>query len=158
MFASSHPLTVLGHLIVANARYSTPRLSYLLNLSQIDFITEPERKLTALHRAAMALEGISRADSDQFVEKEDFDFGTNAEIMNELLLKWKGSKELNARCLIKGNTALHLAVASCNVGAVEALLQAGADGEVLNDEGKSPKDLVKEATDGKFEALAKAFG
>ena len=158
MFTSSHPLTVLGHLIVANARYSTSRLLYLLNLSQIDFITEPERKLTAFHRAAMAFEDISRADSDQFVEKEDFDFGTNAEIMNELLLKWKGSRELNARCLIKGNTALHLAVASCNSGAVEALLQAGADGTILNDEGKSAKDLVKEVTDGTSEAVAKTFG
>jgi len=161
MFASSHPLTVLGHLIVSNARYSTPRLKYLLNLSQpIDFVIEPERKLTALHRAAMAHINTSRADGGELVKKAEFDFETNAEIMRELLLKWREPEELDAKCLIKGNTALHLAVSSCNVGAVEALLRAGADGKILNDELVSAERWAREmaVSDRGFEDVAKAFG
>lgn len=161
MFASSHPLTILGHLIVSNARYSTPRLKYLLNLSQpIDFVIEPERKLTALHRAAMAHINTSRADGGELVKKAEFDFETNAEIMRELLLKWREPEELDAKCLIKGNTALHLAVSSCNVGAVEALLRAGADGKILNDELVSAERWAREmaVSDRGFEDVAKAFG
>ena len=160
MFASSHPLTILGHLIVSNARYSIPRLKYLLDLSNpIDFVVEPERKLTALHRAAMANIDASRADSGERVKKAEFDFETNSEIMHELLLKWKDSKELNAKCLIKGNTALHLAVSSCNIGAVEALLRAGADGTILNGNKVSPRMWAREmaVSDKDFEDVAEAF-
>ena len=157
MFASSRPLTILGHLILSNARYSIPRLKYLLDLSKpVDFIVEPERKLTALHRAALAYMDTSRADGGELVKKEEFDFNTNDEIMRELLLKWKNTKELNAKCLINGNTALHLAVISGNVGAVEVLLQAGADGDLPNDDKVSSKTLAREMKVGGFGDAGKA--
>lgn len=161
MFASSNPLTLLGHLIVSNARYSIPRLKYLLDLSQPShFVVESERKLTALHRAALANKDTSRADGGELVKKEEFDFETNAEITHELLLKWKDPKELNAKCLIKGNTALHLAVSSYNVGAIDVLLRAGADEEILNDENVSPRKLAREmaVSDSGCKNVAEAFG
>ncbi|KAL6719266.1 hypothetical protein ACLMJK_003505 [Lecanora helva] len=160
MFASSHPLITLGHLIISNARYSIPRLKYILNVPEsIDFIVEPERKLTALHRAAMANQDTLRAHNGEEVHREDFDFETNAEIMRELLTKWKDPKSLNAKCLIKGNTALHLAVSSHNANGVVALLHAGADAEVLNDDKISPRRLAEEmAVSGSgFEDIIKAF-
>ena len=160
MFASSHPLTILGQLIISNARHSVHRLRYLINLSEpIDFVVEPERRLTALHRAALANIEVSRVDSGEVVKKEHFDLETNAEIMRELLLKWKDPAKLNARCLIGGNTAMHLAVKSGNHGTVEALLQAGADGGIFNNENMSPEQCARKlaASDKEFEDVVKAF-
>ena len=162
MFTSSYPLTTLGHLIISNARYSTLRLEYLLDLpTPVDFVVEPERKVTALHRAAMANADVSRAfDIGESVKREEFDFETNTDILQTLLMKWKDPKELNVKCWIKGDTALHLAARNGNVGAVEALLRAGADGGVLNDDMVSPKALARELAVGNrdFEQVSKAFG
>ena len=58
---------------------------------------------------------------------------TNRDMMYELLLQWPASEALNATCHIRGNTALHLAVESGNVRAVESLLKAGADTTIVNE-------------------------
>lgn len=87
-FTSLRPLTGLGHLIISNARYSIARFRYLLNIFKpVDFVVEPERNLTALHRAALAYTDTSRADGGELVKQEEFDFETNAEIIREILLK-----------------------------------------------------------------------
>ena len=150
LFSSPHPLTVLGHTIISNARYSSARLKYLLGLEEeeeeeegaVDFIVEPSRRLTALHRAAMANADVTRV-SGEAVRREDFDFDTNAEIMYELLLKWHDGETLNAQCLIRGNTALHLAVEARNLGAISQLVRRGIDVSVVNDDGRTALELAE---------------
>ena len=111
-FVSSYPLTVLGHVIISNARNWSARLQYLLNLDEIklDFIVEPKRRISALQRAAMADQDIHKVDGG-VVRREEFDFDTSADVLYEFLLKWKGKEELDLKCGIGGNTALHLAIA-----------------------------------------------
>ncbi|KAL9585348.1 MAG: hypothetical protein Q9212_001579 [Teloschistes hypoglaucus] len=138
-FTSPYPLTPLGHLIIANARYSSARLAYLLNLSNTSFIVEPARKLTALHRCAMGHLGIVRRGQDQDqnhrnravvkMEEEEFDRDTNADVMYELLQRWNRKEELDARCgwIDDGGeaTALQLAIRAQNPAIVKALVEAG---------------------------------
>lgn len=150
LFKSSHPLTILGHIIISNARYSTPRLKYLLNLppinenhnTTVDFIVEPARQLSALHRAAMAYTDITSVITNEAVTTRQFDLETNRDILDELLLRWPGQEELDMQCSIGGNTALHLAVEAGNVGAVESLLRAGAEMGVRNWEGETPREMA----------------
>ena len=78
------------------------------------------------------------------VTREEFDMVTNADIMYELLVKWKQPHELDARSAICGNTALHLAVGAENLGAVKSLIDAGASTSIENDNGKTPYQLVTE--------------
>ena len=135
LFNSPHPLTVLGHIIISNARFSSARLKYLLcltNPAKVSFIVEPARQLTALHRVAMAYQDVSSVITGEKVKLKEFDMETNRDIMYELLLHWPASEDLNAKSNINGNTALHLAVSSGNLGAVESLLKAGADAGILN--------------------------
>ncbi|KAL9038328.1 MAG: hypothetical protein Q9214_005322 [Letrouitia sp. 1 TL-2023] len=148
LFISPYPLTTLGHMIISNARYSSPRLRYLLNTSTPDcaFIVDPVRQLTALHRTAMAHQEIVKVEGGE-VTRQEFDVETNADIMHELLLKWKGPEELNATCEIRGNTALHLAVEATNSRAVEALLRAGARRDVINEERKTALDIAEMMTE-----------
>ncbi|KAL9028825.1 MAG: hypothetical protein Q9196_002853 [Gyalolechia fulgens] len=150
LFASLYPLTVLGHVIVANARFCHARLNYLLQLSKppVNFLVEPSRRLTALHRCAMAYQDISkRADGEQ-VPSAEFDMDTNADIMYELLMKWRKAQELDASCSINGNTALHLAVLARNSGAVKALVEAGASTSITNEEGKTALGIAEDTTAG----------
>ncbi|KAI4196716.1 MAG: hypothetical protein LQ350_006362 [Teloschistes chrysophthalmus] len=144
LFTSPYPLTPLGHLIIANARYSSARLTYLLNLPTTDFVVEPARGLSALHRCAMGHVGVVRRadqhqhqhqnqDQDRVVKSEEFDKDTNADIMYELLQKWNRREELDARCEIdggRGATALDLAIRAKNPAIVKALVEAGATGDV----------------------------
>jgi ankyrin repeat protein len=135
LFNSTHPLTVLGHIIISNARYSSARLKYLLcltNAAKVSFIVEPTRQLAALHRAAMAYQDVSSVITGKKIKIQEFEMETNRDIMYELLLHWPASEDLNAISNINGNTALHLAVESGNLGAVESLLKAGADASILN--------------------------
>lgn len=67
--------------------------------------------------------------------------------MYELLLKWRGSEALNAQCMIRGNTALHLAVEAGNLGAVYQLMRGGIDTSILNDDGRTALELA-ESIDG----------
>ena len=142
LFISPHPLTVLGHTIISNARYSSARLKYLLGLEEIRLVVEPVRHLTAIHRAAMANLDVKNVSGDE-VKKEDFDMDTNADIMHELLLRWPESGVLDAKCAINGNTALHLAVEVGNVGTVTSLLRAGADASILNEDGKAALEVAE---------------
>ena len=146
LFRSSHPLTILGHIIISNARYSSARLKYLLNLANehsVNFIVEPTRQLSALHRAAMAHQDVVSVITNEGVKMQTFDLETNRDIMYELLLRWPGSEQLDMRCGIGGNTALHLAVEAGNAGAVESLLKAGAGTGIRNEEGETAKRLAE---------------
>ncbi|KAI2999946.1 hypothetical protein CBS147346_7306 [Aspergillus niger] len=58
-----YPTTVLGHVIAAAAQHSAPRIQFLFGQDDdkdrcIAFIVEPERRLSALHRAAWAYRGV----------------------------------------------------------------------------------------------------
>ena len=144
LYISNFPTSILGHIIISNARYSSARLKYFLNDPDIiaDFVVEPVRRLTALHRSAMAFTDVHRVTGGT-VSRDEFDFDTNADIMYELLLNWKDEGCLNARCGIKDRTALHLAVLAGNLGAIESLLKAGANRTVLDGDGKTPLDLAQ---------------
>ncbi|KAL8792124.1 MAG: hypothetical protein Q9195_005299 [Heterodermia aff. obscurata] len=146
LFSTCYPLTALGHIVTANARYCYARLDYLLNLPEkhnISFIVEPTRRLTALHKCAMAHQEVAkRTDGGALVSRQEFDKDTNADIMYELLRKWCQPEELNAKCDIDGNTALHLAVAAQNIGTMQHLLDAGADTTIENEHGETPLQLV----------------
>ena len=85
----------------------------------ISFILEPTRQLSTLHRAAMAYQGLQKVNGGA-MRREEFDFDTNANIMHELLLRWKGKEELDRKCGVRGATALHLAIEAGNLGGVEA--------------------------------------
>lgn len=90
----------------------------------------------------MAYENVSRVDGGA-VKREEFDMETNRDIMYELLLRWPESQDLNAQCGIRGNTALHLAVAAENIGAVESLVNAGADRVIVNEDGETALILAE---------------
>ena len=85
-------------MIISNARYSSHRLRYLLSITDrpCSFIVEPARQLTALHRATMARQGITKVTGGD-VTRQEFDSVTNGDILDELLLKWKSREELNAK-------------------------------------------------------------
>ncbi|KAL8989515.1 MAG: hypothetical protein Q9169_008346 [Polycauliona sp. 2 TL-2023] len=161
LFASVYPLSVLGQVIVANARFCHARLNYLLQLNDppINFLVEPTRRLTALHRCAMAHQDISKRAQDEQVPIAEFDMDTNADIMYELLMKWRQSHELDGRCAIKGNTALHLAVLARNLGAVKGLVEAGASTVVENEDGKTALGLAEDNTVGQeIQSLLARYG
>lgn len=148
-----HPTTVLGHLVAASAQHTTPRLRYLLEQcpkrDTVDFIVEPARQLSALHRAAWAHKGVlHRAPDDsngKYLSQQEYDMLINREIMHELLQKWgDDAAHLNARCQVHGRTALHLAVEAANLKAVELLVEKGADVSIVDDLGLIPAELAQE--------------
>ncbi|KAL8801967.1 MAG: hypothetical protein Q9200_006753 [Gallowayella weberi] len=144
LFAADYPLTVLGHLIVSNARHSLARLAYLLQLEStpIEFIVGPTQKLTALHQCAMAHQGIKKRDGGAVLRAE-FDMDNNSDIMYQLLLKWRKPEELDAVCSIDRSTALHLAVSAQNPAGVRSLLEAGASTRVRNDKEETALQLAR---------------
>ena len=148
LFASDRPLTVLGHIIISNARYSPARLNYLLHLEAdpIEFIVEPSRKLTALHRCAMAFHDVHKR-TGGVIPRVEFDMDTNADIMYELLMKWRQQDDLDAVCGLDGNTALQLAVRAQNLAAVNSLLEAGASTKIRNDHDETAMQLAKKYRD-----------
>ena len=144
LFTSSRPLTILGHVIISNARYSSARLKFLLNLTDppVEFIVNPTRHLSALHRAAMAFRDVGKVNGGS-VEEEEFDMGTNGDLMYELLLKWKRSEQLDMKCDIRDRTALHLAVEVGNLGAVEALVGSGANMVIEDEDGETALEMAE---------------
>ena len=148
LFTSLNPLTPLGHLIISNARYSAARLTYLLDQSP-SFIVEPERQLTALHRAVLEWRNVTHASTGVDVKEEEFDRDTNLEILELLLRRFKESQEVDARCGVNGDTALHLAVETGNIKAVETLLRAGASQESMNQEAETPLEVALKLQEGK---------
>jgi ankyrin repeat protein len=141
------PMTALGNLIATNARYSHARLRYLLfeceKHNELDFIVEPERRLSALHRAAWAYHGLKTSYTGKNLRRENFDMRTNRDIIYELALRYETPEELNLQCIIQGKTALHMAVEMRNVGAVDVLVAMGADVMVEDEEGETPLALAR---------------
>jgi len=146
---ADYPMTVLGHIIASTARHSTSRLRYILfdcpTHDEVDFVVEPERKLTALHRAAWAYHDLSTTRSGGIdpMCREDCDMTTNREIMYELLTKFNTAEHLNMRCQIHRRTALHLAVEVGNVCAVSELVGMGADMSLEDEMGKTPLSFAE---------------
>lgn len=153
MFMSEQPLTVLGHIIISNSRYCRARLHYLLNLKTdtVNFIVEPARKLTALHRCAMAYQTVTRRTGGP-VLREEFDMDTNADIMYELLLRWRKPEELDAICDLDGTSALHLAVQAQNLPAVRGLLEEGASTQIRSYKNETAFQLAKKVNNGSASA------
>jgi ankyrin repeat protein len=153
LITSSTATTILGHTAASTSRSALPRLRWLLNreTNKVDFIVEKERKLTALHRAAMANHGmrfahvvnarrgleakieimdpssernvlLPLASKDSKLGRADMDWETNRTVVTELLEHFHSAEEVIARCSL-GRTALHWAVVVGNVAAVDLLLQ-----------------------------------
>ena len=76
------------------------------------------------------------------MRREEFDFDTNADILHELLLRWKGQEELDRKCAVHGNTALHLAIEAGNLEAVNGLVRAGASASVENEDDETASQLA----------------
>ena len=96
----------------------------------------------------MGCDGIKTTDGN-VVERQHFDWQTNQEIMAELLSYFGSPEYLNARCGVSSRTALHLAVANMNAGAVKELVRKGADTVILDDSGRAALDIATsiQATD-----------
>lgn len=163
LIALQHPTTILGHIAASAARQSVSRLQFILTRcpailgegintkKEADIIVEPERSLTALHRAAWAYEGVFSRDPagtspPQAIERKSYDFAQNREIVYELLQHFGSSGEyLNARTgdTLLRRTALHLAVDAVNVRAVELLLdQKTLDVSLEDADGQTALDLA----------------
>ncbi|KAI1061282.1 hypothetical protein LB506_011595 [Fusarium annulatum] len=139
----TNPTTILGHVIASNARNSIARLRYLLGRADcLNFIVEPTRQWTALHRAAAAhIDAEFRGtDATEAAELDwaDIDWSANREIMNELLLQFNHPEQLDAVEESLGLTAMHLAVLAGNDAAVKLLLDKGARREVPSADGQGP--------------------
>ena len=90
----------------------------------------------------MAHRDLERVDGGGPVRREEFDFDTNADILHELLRRWKGLEELDRTCALRGNTALHLAIEAGNLEAVNGLVRAGASASVGNEDGETASRLA----------------
>jgi ankyrin repeat protein len=146
------PITVLGHLIAASSQYTTARLRYLLHKcskhNDVDFIIEPARNLSALHRAAWANTGVCHRSPDEpdgkAVSRDEYDMVVNREILVELLQKWNDAEHLDRRCSVDGKTALHLAVEAGNIEAVRLLLERKADRMLRDGHALTPLEYALE--------------
>ncbi|KAF4498684.1 death-associated kinase 1 [Fusarium agapanthi] len=139
----TNPTTIFGHVIASNARNSIARLRYLLGRADcLDFIVEPTRQWTALHRAAAAHIDVEfrATDATEAAELDwtDTDWSANREIMNELLRQFDDPEQVHAVEGSMGLTAMHLAVLAGNDAAVKLLLDKGARSDVPSADGKGP--------------------
>lgn len=151
LVATEHPTTILGHIIASTARHSIPRLRFLLYdcalHNSINFIVEPARKLSALHRAAWAHRGLYSASSQHLsrhlpLRREECDWAANRDLVYELLQRFNAPEELDRRCEVLGRTALHLGTEVGNTGAVSELLAMGADATLLDERGEAAAQLA----------------
>ncbi|RBR20149.1 uncharacterized protein FIESC28_05428 [Fusarium coffeatum] len=143
----TNPTTIFGHVIASNARNSITRLRYLLGSADcLNFIVEPTRQWTALHRAAAAHidDEFRGTDATEAAELDwaDIDWSANREIMNELLLQFNDPEQLDAVEESMGLTAMHLAVLAGNEAAVKLLLDKGARSDVPSADGQGPTAAV----------------
>lgn len=149
LMSLEYPSTILGHIVASAAQHSTPRLRYLLSQcdasESVDFIVEPERNVSALHRAAWAYRGtFSRSpDSNEAnpIQREHYDMDINRDIMYELLQRFNSPEQLNLKSGYLGRTALHLAVEATNLAAIELLLERGAETDIRDDLQQAPLEL-----------------
>jgi ankyrin repeat protein len=149
LLASSQPLTILGQAIASNMRYASTALTYLLSRcgppakpSQTDFIVDPVRGLSALHRCALAFEGLEIV-TGAAVQKEEYDMNTNRDIITLLLGTFNKPEQIDFPRRLDGKTALHLAVEVGNAAAVELLLQRGACTTIASDAGETALDMAR---------------
>ncbi|KAL4976597.1 hypothetical protein BDW66DRAFT_166389 [Aspergillus desertorum] len=158
LLSLDHPTSVLGHIVAAAAQHTVPRLRYLLEQcskrNEVEFIVERTRRLSALHRAAWAHQGVSHRsphlspNERKHLSRDEYDMAMNREVMHELLQKWGDSPiHLDARCLVHGRSALHLAVDAGNLAAVELLVGKGADVLSVDDLDLTPVLLAQEKLD-----------
>lgn len=107
-------------------------------------MVEPERGLTALHRAAWAHREL-RFFSGERLGHQDFNVATSREVINELLLRFNSESYLDARCQgLGGWTALHFAVDAQNAVAVQALVNFHANVDMADNCNKTPLSLARE--------------
>jgi ankyrin repeat protein len=101
----------------------------------------PPASVSALIQAGADVNARTR---DRAAGATPLHFAANPEIIAALI---KAGADINARIIgevFAGATPLHIAAQSGSPADVEALLDAGADGSLANDEGKTPFDLIKE--------------
>lgn len=158
-----YPTTVLGHIVASAARGSIARLRFLLgqhseshgeqakaDKKKVDFLVEPERGVTALHRAAWAYKGVFDRVPDGtsppvIVQRSQYDFSRNRDVMYELLQHFGASPDyMNARAgdSLGQRTALHFAVESCNLGAIELLMDHAADTRIKDADGNTALEVA----------------
>ncbi|KAL2684497.1 hypothetical protein Neosp_005575 [[Neocosmospora] mangrovei] len=150
--ALTSPTTILGHVIASNSRNSIARLRYLLESAStrdhLNFIVEPTRQWTALHRAAVAHADAEFRGTDATeaagLDWTDVDWGANREILNELLRHFNSPEQLDATEQSMGLTAMHLAVMVGNEAAVRLLLDHGArvDVRMAGGQGATAADMA----------------
>jgi ankyrin repeat protein len=81
----------------------------------------------------------------QEVTYPEYNFENNQEMMVHLLGRWASVEDINCRCDLNGSTALHLAVAFVNVGAVQELLETGnVDKDIRNRDGETAEEICIE--------------
>ena len=160
-----YPTTILGQVIASAARGSVTRVRFILTQcsalvsgrvgkeTETVLIVEPERCLTAFHRAAWAHRGVfdripDGQSSPEAIQRGQFDFAQNRDIMYELLQHFGASKDhVNARTNDKflRRTALHLAVDAINQAAVELMLdQETVDFSIEDANGHTALELALE--------------
>lgn len=142
----AYECSILGCIVASNLRFSTARLKYLLWPSSQshtehqdpDFVVVPQFGFTALHVAAMGAAIL--------VEPEERDSEVAAEILGLLLERYETADEINSQCEGDMMTALHIAVQSSNLVAVQLLLDMEEiEVGVENVAGQTAMDLGQEA-------------
>ena len=139
-------MTLLGHLIVSNSRDTSRRIKYLVDSCReecrIQFVVEPERRLSALHRAAWAHSEV-RLFNGKELSTEDFDMSLNRDTFHTLLEIFDTPEQRNMKNLISGRTALHLALEAHNWRVVHELVQIGVDREIMDDANETPLSMAQ---------------
>jgi len=141
-----YPMTLLGHVIISNSRNSSCRIQYITEIcqeaGQDPFIVEPERRLSALQRAAWGHRELSSFTGKE-LGSEDFDMQLNRDIFHELLEIFDTPEHRNMKSLVLGRTALHFAVDAQNWRVVHELIDVGADTEIVDDAGETPLGMAR---------------
>ncbi|KAK6541475.1 hypothetical protein TWF694_007284 [Orbilia ellipsospora] len=142
-FQPSRQRTLLGDLLL-KSKYSTRywngvKAFFELSIDpeevfdQVSFIESPDEGFTALHLAS-------------YFPEYRGDAGMATKVIETVLEVYHEPKHLNRQIesgIFKGYTALHLAVTSCNVGAVRELLnETDIDISLLTSKGNSVMDLA----------------
>ncbi|ERF69389.1 hypothetical protein EPUS_05934 [Endocarpon pusillum Z07020] len=125
LMALEHPNTILGHIVASAAQHSTPRLRYLLSQCEasenLDFTVEPERNISALHRAAWAYRGTYSRSPDS----------NDGQPIQRSTTTWPST----------ATSSLHHAVEAANLAALELLLERGARTDIRDALDQTPLQL-----------------
>lgn len=77
------------------------------------------------------------------IPRAEFDMDTKADIMYELLTKWRQQDELYAVRGLDGSTALPLVVRAQNLAAIKSFVEVGASTQIRNDHEETAIQLAK---------------